>query len=463
MSKHSLTYFTYLILGILSLSALQSCNGSKAMTKKGQKLEEAGMYSEAANMYYVALRKKSTNVDAKIGMKSTGQAVLNGMIDRFATARASGNKKDAVYAFREADDYVKKIKGVGVDLNLAEFYRQDYVEVKDAYLNDLYEEGSTLLEAEKYSDAEKLFDEIGRLDPGFRDAGALKDIAYLEPLYNKGVHAADAGKYREALGYFDKVVQRQSDYKDSQDRRKQVIDAGRFPVAVMPFSNATNTSGLDATLSAYTLQALASVDDPFLKVVDRDNLQAILDEQRLGMSGVIDETTAVNVGALTGAKAIVTGTVLTYGVNQGRVRSTEQPGYESYQVKVYNEQEQKYFYETKYRKTAYREYYGESTANLSFQFKMISLETGEVMVTKIIERSERDAVRYTTYEGDAKNLFPATSNGINLNRAARNELLNMMQARRELKTTEQLSTDLYKTVGHELSREIDNALIKAIE
>lgn len=459
--KQLITYS--LILLTLVAFALSGCNGSKALTKKGNKLNEAGLYTEAANMYYTALRKKSSNVDAKIGMKSTGQFVLNNHLDKFASARGMGQKKDAVYRFLEAKAYYEKIKGVGVELNLADFYYSDYDKIKSDYLDDLYEEGSSFLEQEKYDSAHGIFDEISRLDPEFKDAGELKDVAYLEPLYMKGVKAQDAGRYREALDYFKKVVQRNEDYKDASNLIDQVIDAGRFSVAVMPFVNSTGQVGLDAKLSAYALEALASVDDPFIKVVDRDNLQQILDEQKLGLSGVVDENTAVTVGELMGAKAIVTGTVLNFDVNTGRLSSANREGYESYQVKKYNEAEQKYFYETKYKKSSYKEYYNESKAMISFQFKMISLQTGEVMLTKIIEREEKDAINFISYEGDASKLYPAANGGISMSRALRSELMNKLSGRRELRSSEDLSNSLYKNVGSSMTQEIESVLKNTIK
>ena len=452
-----------LMLLTLSAFTFYGCNGSKALTKKGNKLNEAGLYSEAANMYYTALRKNNSNVDAKIGMKSTGQFVLNNFLDKFASARNMGQKKDAVYRFLEAEEYYKKVKSAGVELNLAAFYFSDFESIKSDYLDDLYEEGSQLLEEEKYQNAHSIFEEISRLDPEFKDAGELKDIAYLEPLYDKGINAKSAERYREALGYFNKVSQRNSNYKEVAKLIPQVIEAGRFSVAVLPFVNSTNQNGLDAKLSAYALEALASVDDPFIKVVDRENLQQILDEQIFGLSGAVDENTAVAVGELMGANAIVTGTVLNYNLDRGKLKSANREAFESYQVKKFNEVEQKYFYETKYKKSSYQEFYNENKANISFQFKVISLQTGEVLLTKIIDQEEKDAVNFINYEGDASKLYPAVDGGISMSKSLRSELASKVSARKELISVDDLSNTLYRNVGASMTNEIESVLQKAIK
>jgi hypothetical protein len=125
--------------------------------------------NEAANSYYVALQKKRTNVDAQIGMKKTGQLVLNTMLGEFARAKNFGSKKEAVYSFHAARDYRDKIRGVGVELQLADFYLTDYEHAKNAYLLELYDQGTSLLEEQKFSDAEVKFNEIRRLDPNYKD------------------------------------------------------------------------------------------------------------------------------------------------------------------------------------------------------------------------------------------------------------------------------------------------------
>lgn len=65
-------------------------------------------------------------------------------------------------------------------------------------------------------------------------------------------------------------------------------------------------------MAAYTLSSLTEIKDPFLKVVDRENMMAILQEQKLQLSGVVDDKTAVEVGKLVGAQVILTGTVLKF-------------------------------------------------------------------------------------------------------------------------------------------------------
>ena len=57
-----------------------------------------------------------------------------------------------------------------------------------------------------------------------------------------------------------------------------------------------------------------------IDVVDRANTVQILNEQKLGLSGVIDETTAPKVGKLLGVNAIISGSVNEYGTTTTNIQ-----------------------------------------------------------------------------------------------------------------------------------------------
>jgi tetratricopeptide (TPR) repeat protein len=425
----------------------QGCATSRAFTKRAAKLDEAGMTTEAASSYYTALWKNRYNVDAQIGMKKTGQIVLNQKLSEWSTSRLSNDRKTVVYDFLDVVKYRDKIAKVGVDLEIPEFYKQDFEKVKIAYLHDIYEEGTSLMEEEKYEEAERVFREISVLDDGFKDTSELKDIAYLEPLYAEGVRALELERFREAHEKFDLVMERKREYKDTRELDQMALDAGRFTLAVMPFDNATGKQGAETKAQAYVLQSLTGMGDPFLKVVDRADLDHILEEQRLGLTGVIDEETATEVGELLGADAILRGTVLSHTTQAGQKRTLTREGYESYRVKQYNRSTQKYFYETKYKPVTYQETTQRNSARVTYQYRVVSLKTGEILASDIIEKEVVSEAHFITYGGNIETLYPSSGSGVNRNGSDRNELRKLYSAPREVKTTSQLADEIYVEAG----------------
>lgn len=84
--------------------------------------------------------------------------------------------------------------------------------------------------------------------------------------------------------------------------------ATKLPIAVIPFENINKNKELD-WISYGVAETITSglMNVPGFYLVERMQLNKVLKEQALNLSGVIGESKAINVGELTGAKKIVTG------------------------------------------------------------------------------------------------------------------------------------------------------------
>lgn len=433
----------FVICAVMAALAI-GCSGSKAFTKKGTKLDEAGLYTEAADMYLQALQRNPSNVDAKIGLKKTGQQVLNDKMGAFFKAFSVGDEKgDAVQAFLDGKAYMERVQRVGVSLEIADNYRRDFEEVKGQFLVELYSKGQQQLTAQDYKGAEATFAQIAKLEPNYKDASSLQSIAYLEPLYRSGTQALGAKRWRKAYDDLSKVVEKDAGYKDASALREQALRSGQYTIAVLPFtSSVKNRPELAARVQAYATTALTGINDPFIKVVDRENMDRILAEQRLSMSGVVDEQTAVKVGNLMGAQAVLMGTVIDYQEVPGTIRRSTKDGFEAYRVKVPDPNAPgQLMIVTKYRPVKYQELYQENKVTVSMSYRLVSLETGEVLVSKVVDRTAEDHAYYATYDGAREQLLPMQNGVVNLNERDRRQLQGLLNAPRETRPIATLSTE----------------------
>ncbi|MCB0757668.1 MAG: hypothetical protein KDC01_04350, partial [Flavobacteriales bacterium] len=159
------------IASILLLFAA-ACSGSKSYSKKAAKLDGSGLYVEAADMYLQSAVRNAKNIDAKIGLKKTGQMVLNDKLSAFFKAFSLGEDKAAVVeAYLDAENYRDRVQRAGVALEIPDSYTTDFKQVKGEYLVQLYTQGHELLEKKDYPAAEAAFAKIGKLEPGYKDAG----------------------------------------------------------------------------------------------------------------------------------------------------------------------------------------------------------------------------------------------------------------------------------------------------
>lgn len=449
---------------ILFLTAIINvgCATSRSFSKRGQKLEQAGMFEEAAGMYFTSLQKNRGNVDAQIGMRNTGQLVLNKRLQEFTQLRTFDKKKEAITAWQAAVGYANKVKSLGVSIDIPDFYQSDYEELKSVYTAELYDEGIALMDAGKYKEAEARFVEIAKLDPENSDANDLAAVAYAEPLYKAGQSAYSIERYREAYENFDLVVKRLPTYKDAAQMRAKSIDSGLFTVAMLPFENATQNTGLETKMAAYALEALTSLQDPFLKVVDRKNMELMLEEQKLGMTGVINEETAVSVGKLLGAKAILSGTVISYATEVGQPNRYNKEAYEQYRVQLVNEEGKPYF-ESRYRKVSVTEYTRENRVSVSVQYKISSLSTGEVLLSRIVDKQLSDIAHWAEYGGSMENLFPARGQNVSFNRGDRQALMSLFSANRTPRHSEELTNDVLQVVTSDIKGEFASLMRQIVQ
>src|SRR6185436_506901 len=83
-------------------------------------------------------------------------------------------------------------------------------------------------------------------------------------------------------------------------------------VAVLPFENSAvqpDMAPLGKGIPALMITELAR--NPDIRVVEREQIQRILDEQKLGANGNLDPATVVKVGKLVGAKYMIAGSYIT--------------------------------------------------------------------------------------------------------------------------------------------------------
>lgn len=449
-----------LLLFLFIAMSLASCKGPKYYTKLGTKQEASGLSSEAANSYYTALVRKRSYIEAQVGMKRTGQSVLNQKLAEFNRKKMMGTAKEAVYSYLEADEYRKRIANVGINLEVSQLYLDDFDAVKAQYVSELYEKGTTHLENEEYKEAELTFKELTRFDPNFKDAKDLGDVAYLEPLYRDGKSMLEEGRYRSAYESLTKVVAKKSNYKNSLDLKNQSLEKGTITIALLPFTNGTRTQNAEVSMSAYTLSALTNIKDPFLRVVDREHMMSILQEQKLQLSGVVDDATAVEVGKIVGAQIILTGSVLKYDEKQGNINRETRKAYQSYSDKqISNGQE---ILVTKYKSVDYSTYYGKSYCSMDAQVKIISLKTGELLRTNLIAKKNEDEVFYAKSDFDKNSLFPGEGGRVETGSDKVQAFRALFNARRELKSIGELNSDLYKSVTNEMAEQVKSLMLELV-
>jgi tetratricopeptide (TPR) repeat protein len=456
--KKPYSYFTIFLLLIII-----ACNSPKSLTKKGSELYKVGMYNEATDYFLRAIAKRPDYVEAKTALKLCANKVMDIKEDTFFVANNRGDWGVVVYTYLEMQKYAEKVRGGQVSLSIAAHYTEDYEVAKSNYLDDRFRKANALLEKENFSGAESIFNEISSLDPNYKDVEQLKKYARIEPLYRNGADAMKREKYRAAFYAFQNVVNQDASYKDAAAQMSEALTQAQYTVAFMKFNNYTSEVAAAEQLSSRIINTVIGSKGPFLKVIDRQHLDLLLKEQKLSMTGAVEATTAVNAGNLIGAKAVVMGSVLDVKYFDTPVSSKTVKGFESYKVQKINPQTNQPYFETNYKKVTYNEFQGNRQVTMSFEYKMVSATTGEVLLSGIKTLTQSSSVHYIKYGGNSESLFAGTWYSLNVtspqdvvysNYEQRNQVQNLLKSTAYLETKESLLEKLYDQISSSIAREI---------
>ena len=450
-----------LVFTALTISIFFSCNGVKSLTKKGDKATEKENYEKATNLYFSALAKDLNYSEAKSGLKNSAQRLVNKSLDSFFKAKNFNETRDAIYHYRDAYLLQKKAKRFQVTLNIPEQYTMDYNVLVDQYTEKKYEEGLEKLEVELFREAELIFKEIALLKPNFKDIDNLKKVAEFEPKYRQAISYLQNEKFRAAYYEFKKIPK---SYKDTQEKMALSLEAGIITIGFIDFKNSTREKGGESAISAHIFNNLNKLNNPFIKVVDRSLTSTILNEQVLSLSGQVSESTATSAGNLIGAKTILSGNLITFNKNSKKLNETSKKAYLENIIKKKNEETGTFYYETTYDKVRYKEYYGKNEVSVGFQYQLTSTETGEILLTGIINLSDKDVVNFETTNVNYKKIVPGDwkwqnklhkSDLVSTSVSEKRALRKLFTQKKTLLTIDQLKNNVFTEIANKVSLKID--------
>lgn len=441
------------LTALILLLVCAGCVSSKKLTERGDLANREGLYKEAAQYYLQALEKELHNEDARRGLRRSGQQYLDVVLTDFYTASATGDRATAIYAYRTADQLYRSAANVSVRLERPAHYQAIYDDLLEEYKQELYEKATLQINSGQFDGAKSVLNELYSLDASYRDTPKLRQLVVLEPLYMQASQAMQYEKYREAVLALEKIEGIDARYKDAAAMKIEAEDQLMLTVAMLPFRNLSRERNLSEQLEAYVLGSINEHQNPYLKVVDRMHTRYILEEQKLGMSGLFDQNTAARAGRLLGVKSVLIGKIVSYSVSKGSWQELKKDGYAEYWVSdPYNPKEKV----RKFRDTTYIENIRVASARISFQYLLLSSETGEILASDIVTKDNTAEEGYISYQGDKDGLFPEKNGRILLSGEEKTRLDELIEnpGGKGLHM-DQLAREIFEEVSKDVALQID--------
>lgn len=400
-----LSIFTALLL------LLSSCDSSLRYIQIADKYAASGNYADAADNYYTAFSINPSNVKARQGLEKNAQLNLDAKFNKFAKFIVDESIEDALRQYNDCKLYLQNVKNTGVEIHWPSIYDKLYETTRDEFVSKQYQEGINLMKDDKFDKAELLFKKILEFDSSYKNVSALHSQSVAEPLYEKGLKHFEQQNYKLAYKNFLQVSFIDASYKNTSELLDASLKKASLPIAIIVSDK--NDEKLDLKNSLYyrVVSNINKSQNSFLKVIDRSNSEKLLKEQELGMSGMIDFTSASKAGKMLGVKFFLILNIGNINVEEQPITASNKIAYESFTNEITDKNTGQIQSEIGYRSVNYMDYSGYRKLNSNIAYQLLSVETGEVVLSDIYNIEKSDFVNYGRYAGNARNLSPSIPSG----------------------------------------------------
>ncbi len=229
----------------------------------------------------------------------------------------------------------------------------------------------------------------------------------------------DLSQQKAAAKQFKKALSFVPGYKDSESRYESTRKAGVKRIAVFPFEDLSGENKKYGAIEELVVDQMVSsvMKDPsateFLELISRDQLDRVIAEQKLGLSGMVNDETAMEVGALLGVHEILTGKITQ--IIYTRVQTINKEYKEEKRVVVKTEK-----YKDKEGKTKTRNVYADVEAKVKHytrttkavikgSYKIVDVRTSKLIKSETFEGKSDFSAEWAVIRGDSRALKSRTA------------------------------------------------------
>lgn len=415
--------------------------------------EENESYEKAADFYYRSYQVKANNAKTIQGLERTSPKLLEAKLKDFSKNYNAEQYELAIDLFEEARDYQLKLNRVGMDLSISKFYTDKYEDTKDILAEEYYKAYNESYRKEEYKKALDQLNKSIAYRPDYKDSQQrllkLKEILKVEKaesLYQSASEKYNQKDYRGAYLGFMEVSKNKANYKNTESLKSQALKKGMIRIGIFEFKNDTSAKGAGGALYSYVTTNIVNHGSPFVQLIERDNLDKLLKEQKLGMSGIVDQSTASSAGKLIGLDYVMLGRMVSVTQSDGQIRARSVPCYEMYSVRNNNGE-----IEQRGRNTSFTLYEGTNRVVLEAKYQLVNVETGEIVLDELLSSSASDNVRYATYYGDYTRLSMTNSGGSVFGQIFPQRVdQSLFVANRNLKSLEEMQAPILRKLSEDL-------------
>ncbi|NDC30458.1 MAG: hypothetical protein EBZ58_05870 [Bacteroidetes bacterium] len=388
------------------LFSLWACDATKPFMHQAQIDMQDKNYNEAANNYYNILLLKPGNTEAKQGLKSSAQFVLDGKFEKFSQLVIENKVPDAVKQYQYNQKYYNRVKSVGAEINWPSMYNEVYEDIKDEYIAKIHYNSLELINQKKYEKAEEQFTQLAELDSTYKEVTVVRMSTVLEPLYQRGLRMMKNQNYKEAYFSFEKVLEYDAKYKDSKILKADALDKATITIGLLPMGNQTKLDKEESQLYSQLLTKIQQITNPFIKVLDKSDIENRLKEKQLELASFLNPATAIKTAEVIGLKYLLFSSLDNVQVDNFNPSNETKVAYEAINENVQKGSNGAYQFVTRFKKVNYMETYQMRRVAYKVNYRLANILTLETETADSVEIEQKDEQTIGKYDGDFQNLYP---------------------------------------------------------
>jgi|GEM_PF-1830485 len=426
------------LLVSLMMLFIYGCSAAYQAVKRGDELLQMKNYYGASQEYLSALRLEHDNKDAKMKLCQISKQAYEQKLSIAENFEKGKDFESAMRQYSDLSNFLDRANSYNC-LNFGAMnVREKITEMRSSSSEKYYKEAESLFASEDYSNAiqrykdalrhnnpykdstEKIAESYYRIakkyeaQRGFRNAAKNYENANITIKGYKDAVQKAAGLYyslgdyflskqlcRNAWNDFNEVTRIKPDFKNVNEKIKEAEACSVTKIAFIKFDNPTGRNIGGASMGDLVFDEIKSSlqkrASRFIRIMDREELETVLSEQKLGMAGITDEYSTFK--KLKGVHYLIFGKLSQVYINMPvqKQENRQITGREPYTCVQYDKKGRPYELICKRNVNVHFKQISENiNVSLTGSMKVLGVSSGEQVIYHNINVKKGDSVTYAT-------------------------------------------------------------------
>lgn len=362
--------------------------------QQGLKFQENKNWDAALEAFQKCLELVDNYKDSEKKIRDVKESAAKEHYQLGLSFESTGRWSEALQEYQRVEQYIPNYEDISEHLGV----------VHQALASQYYDKGLTYEEAQDWRAALNNYEQAQSHVPSYEDVNErIRQVSYkiAEGLVQEGdsyVVEAESGNRRalgeRALDRYEEAKRHASNYPDIQKKINQARDLTITRITIQPFKGDRD---INSQITLGIINGLAQKSLPRIRVIEREQLNAIMSEIGLGATGIIDSATISKVGKIKGVDVLTFGEIMEHSYTPKK----------EYEVKEEKKNNPKRPEGQRSYKVSYNYYTEERKAYIKASVRLINAETAEIEWSDIIEVTASDRASWREGKESRVNLKSA--------------------------------------------------------